>query len=58
MFANATVSFEQIVSSYPGPLSLVSVLVSLALLMLVRFLILLHAMELKFESTVILFVVP
>ncbi|KAI5011059.1 hypothetical protein ZWY2020_013196 [Hordeum vulgare] len=26
MFANATVSFEQIVSSYPGPLSLVSIL--------------------------------
>ncbi|CAM0881289.1 unnamed protein product [Alopecurus aequalis] len=26
MFANATVSFEQIVSSYPGPLSLISIL--------------------------------
>ncbi|OEL25094.1 tRNA (guanine-N(7)-)-methyltransferase [Dichanthelium oligosanthes] len=26
MFANATVSFEQIISSYPGPLSLVSIL--------------------------------
>lgn len=30
MFANATVSFEQIISSYPGPLSLVSILVSVA----------------------------
>lgn len=30
MFANATVSFNQIASSYPGPLSLVSILVSLA----------------------------
>nr|CAB3473248.1 unnamed protein product [Digitaria exilis] len=27
MFANATVSFERIISSYPGPLSLVSILV-------------------------------
>jgi len=26
MYANATVSFEQIISSYPGPLSLVSIL--------------------------------
>ncbi|KAL6884585.1 hypothetical protein ACP4OV_010521 [Aristida adscensionis] len=26
MYANATVSFEQIVSSYPGPLSLVTIL--------------------------------
>lgn len=26
MFANATVSFEKIISSYPGPLSLVSIL--------------------------------
>jgi tRNA (guanine-N7-)-methyltransferase len=30
MFANATVSFNQIASSYPGPLSLVSILVSIA----------------------------
>jgi hypothetical protein len=30
MFANATVSFEKIISSYPGPLSLVSILVSVA----------------------------
>lgn len=28
MFANATISFKQIISSYPGPLMLVSILVS------------------------------